>query len=152
MPKTRNGFDVQEPGSPNLDKFAYGGSTFVVWKPALSIVKHFANFLDSLEPAKETGWDGAYAHRKVRGSTTVWSEHAAGTAFDWNASQHPQGASRTAGWDAVQVRMIRWYLDETIRGKLWRWGADFTTTPDPMHFEIRSRTTWDAYVKTLQAE
>lgn len=146
---TRNGFTVQVPGSANLTKFMMGPSTFVVWKPAVSIIRHFTNYLDAVEPVKENGWDGAYAHRKIAG-TTVWSEHAAGTAFDWNASQHPQDAARYAGWDATQVRMIRWYLDETVRGKLWRWGADFSTTPDPMHFELKSIESWNAYVRGLR--
>lgn len=142
MATTRNGFTVQPEGSKNLAKLDVDGVPFVMWKPTIKLVRHITTFLNAVEPVKEAGWDGGYAHRPVRGSNTTPSEHSAGTAFDWNASQHPRGGSRYGGWSTEQVRVIRWYLG-TNPGKQWKWGADFTTTVDPMHFELRSKALWD---------
>lgn len=142
MPTTPNGFTVLDPGSPQLVTLDVHGRPFVVWKPAQRAVRHLVTFLHAVEPVTEAGWDGGHAKRPPRGSSTGWSEHAAGTALDWNASQHPRGAARDAGWTDDQVRVIRWYLQTTI-GRLWRWGNDFRTTPDPMHFELRSKQLWD---------
>jgi hypothetical protein len=143
MPNTPNGFPVLEPDSPLLVTFKVADvAPFRVARLALPLVKHLTKYLHALEPVTEAGWDGGYAHRLRRGSTTSWSEHAAGTAIDWNASQHPMGAARYAGWDATQVRMIRWYLG-TSAGRLWRWGADFDR-PDSMHFELESYAAWKA--------
>jgi hypothetical protein len=133
---------VLEPGDPSLTTFEIEGVAFRVARPYLKAIRYVAEFLHELEPVTLPGWDGAYAHRKVAG-TDVWSEHSAGTTFDWNASRHPQGTTRYAGWDATRVRMIRWLLRQPV-GLQFRWGADFTTTPDPMHFELRSKTLWDA--------
>lgn len=142
MPLTPNGFTVLEPGSPALTTVTVAGAPFVVWKPAARAVRHLVTFLNAVEPVKEAGWDGGHAHRLQRGSSTKWSEHAAGTAIDWNASQHPMGVDGAPGWTADQERVIRRYLGTTV-GKLWRWGADFSR-PDSMHFELRSREMWDA--------
>lgn len=139
---TRNGFTVLDPGSPDLKRLEFKGVPIVVWRPAAKAVEHLVRFLDAVEPITEAGWDGGHSKRLVRGSKDAWSEHSSGTALDWNASQHPMGAAQYAGWTDDQVRVIRWYLNTTTMGKLWRWGADFGR-PDPMHFELRSRTVWD---------
>lgn len=142
-PKTPNGFHVIPPGSTLLTSFQEEGITIVCWKDAKRVMAHLANFLNAVESIKEVGWDGGYSHRLIRGSSTQWSEHSAGTALDWNASQHARGGARYGGFTKTQVDVIRWYLSTEV-GKMWKWGADFQTTPDPMHFELRSKATWDA--------
>lgn len=146
--KTRNGFTVIEPAQTSkLTTFQVGKQTVRCRKEAAVAMRRLAEFLHEVEPITEDGWDGAYAYRDVRGTTGVWSEHAAGTALDWNASQHPRGGTATAGWTPVQARVIRWYLTSTATGRLFKWGADFTTTKDAMHFEIKNPTALAAYNK-----
>lgn len=139
MPTTPNGHPVIAPD--DLAELTVvldiGGAKFRVAKAHAASFRALLRFLNELEPFAGPGWDGGYAHRKIRGSTR-WSEHAAGAAVDVNASQHPMGAARYAGWSEQEVRMIRWYLRTSKHGQRFRWGADFKTTPDPMHFEIKA--------------
>ena len=148
MALTGNGFTVISEGSPTLVKFHVRTVPFVVAKPYLKAAQHLTKFLAAVEPVTEAGWDGGYAHRLVRGSTTTWSEHASGTAIDWNASQHPMGVKGEPGWTADQERVIRWYLATQI-GQMWEWGADYSR-PDSMHFCLKDRKVWDAAVKSGQ--
>lgn len=141
MATTRAGFTVLDPKSDALTTIRVADVPIVCWKPAAKAVKHLATFLTAVEPIREAGWDGGYAHRLVRGSTSVWSEHAGAVAIDWNASQHPLGVAGEPGWTTDQERVIRWYLRTTI-GRLWVWGADFRR-PDSMHFQLRDRKLWD---------
>lgn len=139
MPKTPNGYPVIAPG--DVDELTtvlkVGGASFRVAKAHAASFKALLTFLDAVEPFAEPGWDGGYAHRLQRGSSTKWSEHAAGTAIDTNASQHPMGGARYGGWTADQVRVIRWYLKTSAHGRRMEWGADFDR-PDPMHFQLKA--------------
>lgn len=135
--KTPNGFRVLEPGDTDLATFQLAGKTITCRRSARTLMRRLAEFLHAVEPITEPGWDGVYAYRPVRDGVAP-SEHAAGTALDWNASQHPRGGGRYEGWTDTQVRMIRWYLGHTAAGRCFRWGADFSTTVDSMHFEVRS--------------
>lgn len=85
--------------------------------------------------------DWSYAPRPVRGSTTVISNHASGTAIDLNATQHPRGAKGT--FTSSQVKAIRRILDDfvdPVTGRcVIRWGGDYVSAPcDEMHFEINA--------------
>jgi len=142
MATTPNGFTVITPGSSKLGRFEVAGVPFVVWKEALPAFRWLTTFLHAVEPVTEQGWDGGYAHRYVAG-TSVWSEHAAGSAIDWNAAQHGRGGARFAGWSETQQRVIRWMLTNTAKGKYFEWGADWKN-PDPMHFELTSLAKWKA--------
>lgn len=75
------------------------------------------------------GW----AHRPVRGAT-VLSNHASGTAVDFNAPKHPLGARGT--FTPAQVAAIRRIL--TDLGGTVRWGGDYAGRADEMHFEINA--------------
>jgi hypothetical protein len=144
MPKTGNGWQVERPGSKNLTTIHAAGLSFTVKKGyggnISRAMKWLIDELNKVEAIGEFGWDGTYAYRPVRGGST-WSEHAAGTALDWNAAQHPMGVSRTAGWSSNQVAQIRTFL-RTQKGSAFKWGADFSHRPDAMHFEMRSPTVW----------
>lgn len=139
MPKTRNGFPVVPPAARNkeLVTITVGGVKFLVLKDAQRPFKRLLVFLNAVELFSKEGWDGGYAYRPVRGSTTVWSEHSSGTAIDVNASRHPRGV-KNAGWTPSQIRVIEWYLKYSPTGQLFTWGNNFKTTPDPMHFEIKN--------------
>lgn len=144
MPKTGAGFRVEKPGSKNLTRVSAAGKHFIVKRGVGGNVsramKWLIDELHKIEPITEAGWDGTYSYRAVRGGST-WSEHSAGTALDWNASQHPMGGKKTAGWTSAQVKEIRALL-ATPKGRAFKWGADFSHTPDSMHFELRTPPIW----------
>lgn len=79
--------------------------------------------------------DWGWAVRPVRGQTTGYSNHAAGTAVDLNATRHPRGVSLARTFKAWQWVRIRARL-RLYRGAL-RWGGDYQRSPvDGMHVEI----------------
>jgi len=84
--------------------------------------------------------DWGWAKRPVRGSTTVYSNHASGTAIDLNATRHPRGVSHTFKQPQIDAirSMLRRYRDSETNRLVVRWGGDFQTTVDDMHFEINA--------------
>ena len=74
--------------------------------------------------------DWGYAFRMVRGSTDRLSCHSSGTAIDLNATKHPLGKVGT--FPAEKVPMIR----ALAKKYGLKWGGDFKTRPDDMHFEV----------------
>jgi hypothetical protein len=85
-------------------------------------------------PTDDWGW----AWRPVRGQTTGYSNHASATAIDLNATRHPRGASGT--FTRRQIRAVRRILASTFDAahgrNVVRWGEDYQSTVDGMHFEI----------------
>ena len=91
--------------------------------------------------------DWSWADRNVRGSSTVISNHASATALDLNATKHPRGVrdTFTSGQVAALRKLLRAF-------PVIRWGGDFHTTVDDMHFEIDATPAEvAAFVKTLTA-
>lgn len=88
------------------------------------------------EQVERLEWPGnwGYAERPIRGSTTVLSNHASGTAIDLNAPRHPLGVRGT--FAPSQVAAIHRILT-SINGAV-RWGGDYTGRADEMHFEINA--------------
>jgi D-alanyl-D-alanine carboxypeptidase len=80
-------------------------------------------------------WPGCwgYAERPIRGSTTVLSNHASGTAIDLNAPKHPLAADPAASLKPAQIAAVRKIIAESD-GCL-RWGGDYTGRRDGMHTE-----------------
>ncbi len=76
-------------------------------------------------------YTAAHSFRKISG-TAVYSNHASGTAMDLNWHRHPYGAANT--FTPAQESVLRDILDK-CRGVV-RWGGDYSSTPDDMHFEI----------------
>jgi hypothetical protein len=74
--------------------------------------------------------DWGYAFRNVRGSTDKLSNHSSGTAIDLNATKHPLGKVGT--FPAEKVPMIR----ALAKKYGLRWGGDYKSRADEMHFEI----------------
>jgi hypothetical protein len=73
-----------------------------------------------------------YAERTIRGSTSVLSNHASGTALDLRARAHPLGKVGT--FTTAQVDAIHRILDD-VRHTV-RWGGDYTGRRDEMHIEV----------------
>lgn len=82
--------------------------------------------------AEKTADDWGYAERPIRGSTTTLSNHASGTAFDFNATQHPLGVAGT--WSTAERTKINAKLNQL--GGTVRWGDNYSGRKDGMHFEI----------------
>lgn len=77
-------------------------------------------------------WAGSYVPRFIRGSRTVLSNHAFGTAFDINTRENPLGAIPAAVGKQGSVRE----LVELANAHGFYWGGHFKRRPDGMHFEI----------------
>jgi hypothetical protein len=77
-------------------------------------------------------WDGSYAPRFVRGSRTVLSAHAWGTAFDINAKWNALGVTPALVGERGCVREL------TARANAlgWFWGGHYGNRKDGMHFEL----------------
>ncbi len=77
-------------------------------------------------------WDGAFVPRFVRGSRSVLSNHAFGTAFDINASLNPRGTRPPFVGRQGSVRELVTIAND--HG--FYWGGHFSAKPDGMHFEV----------------
>lgn len=78
-----------------------------------------------------SSWGGSYVPRFIRGSQTVLSNHAFGTAFDINAAWNPLGACPALLGKPGCVRELVGIANE--HG--FYWGGHFTRL-DGMHFEV----------------
>ena len=95
-----------------------------------------AEFHELIEPIDEGTFDDwAYAYRMVRGNPTKLSCHSSGTAIDLNATKHPLGKYDT--FPAEKIPMIR----ALAKKYGLKWGGDFKSRPDDMHFEVEVSAT-----------
>lgn len=77
-------------------------------------------------------WDGSFAPRFIRCSTSSLSNHAFGTAFDINASQNALGAEPALPDEKGCV----FELVPIAHAFGFYWGGHFKSRRDGMHFEI----------------
>lgn len=78
------------------------------------------------------GDEWGYSFRPNKNDSSTISCHGSATAFDWNATKHPNGKAGT--FTKAQVAEIRKILAE-VNGVV-AWGGDFKLTKDEMHWEI----------------
>jgi hypothetical protein len=107
-----------------------------------------ARFDDEVEPIiMSHSW--GYAYRPIRGRTTGYSNHAAGTAIDLNAPAHPLGERGTFTRGQVErIEDILADLDGVVR-----WGGHYRGRKDEMHFEIvGSRAAVDAVANRIKQQ
>jgi hypothetical protein len=82
---------------------------------------------------------GVYGYncRYISGSTS-WSTHAFGAAIDTNSARNPLGQATWVGRGSDDVA-YKSYLPKIWKGAYpghnFYWGKNFSTTPDPMHFQ-----------------
>jgi hypothetical protein len=77
-------------------------------------------------------FDGSFNARFIRGSTTLLSNHAFGTAFDINAAENTLGTRPLLVGQRGSIREL-----VPIANKWgFYWGGHFGSRPDGMHFEI----------------
>lgn len=89
-------------------------------------------FLHSLEPMQAPGCWG-WSYRPNRNNSRRPSRHGAGIGIDYNAPRHPNGKAGT--WSATKKAKINARLRDRYKGVI-RWGENYRTTVDGMHFEI----------------
>lgn len=131
MAKSQNGWPAGSQAEANVAVFTVPYTSVRLplnreCAPALlSMARWWHVNIEPLTPGHCWGW----ANRAIRGSTAT-SNHASGTAEDLNAPKHPLGARGTV--PASKRAAIRAAAAE--RGL--RWGGDYTSRPDEMHFEV----------------
>lgn len=152
MTATINGFTVLPYGSPLLKTYTVPGTNVdlsVRIEIAPLILGFAADFNQYVEPLIK-GQCACHAYRKIAGSDS-WSFHAPGIAWDANWDHHPMGTKGTfTSRKILEIRKLqtKW----SYAGKsLFRWGGDYKTRPDDMHFElIQSRANCLDAVRLLQ--
>lgn len=101
--------------------------------PAGFVLAHWIWYFNyNIEFLLPTYDDWGWALRRISGSDE-WSNHASGTAVDLNADAHPQGRRDT--FTPHFTEMIRTRLAGRYEN-LIKWGGDFHTSVDEMHYEI----------------
>ena len=93
----------------------------------------FHELIESLDTGALDDW--GYCYRMVRGTTDKLSNHSSGTAIDLNALKHPLGKVGT--FPAEKVPMIR----ALAKKYGLKWGGDYKSRADEMHFEIEISAT-----------
>jgi hypothetical protein len=134
---SQNGWGViTSSSSAALDRgFSAGGATFpggVRRGDVSTILRYVATRFDREVEALHNPGCWGWSYRLIRGNTTTYSNHASATALDCNAPRHPLGAVGT--FSAAQVRTIHAIL-AVCEGTV-RWGGDYRSRKDEMHFEI----------------
>ncbi len=100
-----------------------------------TIFTYFVTQLDArVEPidrdAVKDEW--GYSYKKSANSSALISCHASGTAFDYNATRHPNGHRGTfTASQVAEIRKIQREVSDVVR-----WLGDAARVPDEMHFEI----------------
>lgn len=131
--------DPGAPGSPEaaaykakwIRDFTEGGRTFHVHKDALPLFHALVALMGRNGVDISTGVldDWSYVNRDIRGYPGSKSMHSWGLAIDIDSTKNPLGAHTTS-----------FPIDKTNRaadGCSLTWGYNWTTRPDPMHFEFR---------------
>lgn len=95
------------------------------------VLLHLARWFDENIEKLTKEDTGGYNPKKIEGSDT-WSNHASGTAMDLRWNRHPMG--KPATFTAPQAAKIRAQL-KFYEGVI-RWGGDYKSRVDDMHFEI----------------
>ena len=98
-----------------------------------AFASEFHTLIEPLDAGALDDW--GYCFRMVRGTTDKLSNHSSGTAIDLNATKHPLGKVGT--FPAEKVPMIR----ALAKKYGLKWGGDYKTRADEMHFEIEVSVT-----------
>lgn len=105
------------------------------WTLHRDVAPIFAAFIaafDSDVEILDPGECWSFACRAVRGTKTVPSNHSWGLAVDLNSVNHPWGRRNT--FHPKRVAEIRALLARKEFRHI-RWGGDYKSRPDEMHFE-----------------
>src|SRR6476661_241046 len=134
---SQNGWPAGSSSAVPLSPLAVGAATFpagVRRGDVHVVLGYVARRFDREVEALVKGWCWGHRYRVISGSTSL-SNHSSGTAIDCNAPRHPLGSSGT--FTATQRSHIRAILN-ACEG-IVRWGGDYSSRKDEMHFEINVR-------------
>lgn len=133
---SQNGWSVDHTGTLQDRRPLYGQVSVpngVRAGDVATIFRYVARrYNDTVQPLK-VGQCWGWHVKTIEGSESV-SNHASGTAVDFNAPDLPMGVKTTALLTARQIKAARAivaYCDGVIR-----WGGDYTGRADAMHWEI----------------
>lgn len=113
-------------GDDSLIRMRNGSAGFLLAHLALC----FDSKVEVLDEPVMDDW--GYAYRPIRGYATGLSNHSSGTAVDLNATDHPIGVRDS--FDDDEVDQIHRFL--TRYAGCIRWGGDYRSRKDEMHFEL----------------
>lgn len=102
-----------------------------VWVVLNWLAQEYIRLVEPIDRAQSWGW----AFRKIVGGSSQYSNHASGTAVDFNAVKHPFRTSASQNMTADQIKACRQILDDA--GGVLRW----LDGHDPMHWEIAPKVT-----------
>lgn len=128
MAKSQNGWSVYTSAPSGVLKYITGRIRSGVVQV---VFDYLCKRLDQIEKNRPE-WSWGWAFRPVRGQSSGYSNHASATAIDYNAPAHPLGVVGT--WSAEEKRRINQILADMNR--IIRWGENYTSRKDGMHFEI----------------
>lgn len=119
----------------NIVRLTVGGISVSVHKLYAPIAKHLLerHIIPTIGAVDKKADDWGYANRCVRGTgpgakkACVKSNHSWGLAVDINATQNAQG--RGDGQFPAN-------FGAKVKHLMVRWGGDYNSTTDPMHFEF----------------
>lgn len=143
MATSQNGWPAR-PDLP-LRKLVVAGESF---SPGIldnddvyEVLRYVAEQMNArVERIHKPGWHEAdewgFYYRANRNSPNSLSNHSSGTAFDYNATRHPNGVPTAHTFTRTQIEEIHQILREV--DNVVRWGGDYQRTPDSMHFEINA--------------
>lgn len=129
VPTSHNGWPVITSGLWPLPAVTGSVKAGPVWVVFHWLAREYARKVEKIIRAESWG----YAYRQVR-SGTAWSNHASGTAVDFNAPAHPfQRSGTMTAAQEVACRAI-----EQASGGVLNWGDNI---PDEMHWEVAKGVT-----------
>jgi len=140
MDRSQNGWPVLT--REQLMWFSASGSRFAAANADVAfiagcLIEAFNTNVESIAGPVLDDW--SYAVRPERGQTSGYSNHASATAWDMNATKHPRGVRGTfSKTQVIAIRQILSGLRDDQSNRVIRWGGDFSTVVDEMHFEINA--------------
>jgi hypothetical protein len=108
------------------------------------LVSRLHNEVEPMMTDPNTGQLGygcwGYSYRDNVNNPGQLSNHASGTAIDYNAPKHANGTSvgpnGGGGWTGKQYQQVQEILNGPLQGSV-----NWLTSNDPMHFDIRANST-----------
>lgn len=125
IPVSHNGWPTITSGLWPLAEVTGSVKAGSVWVTMHWLAKRYKALIEPIDRSQSWG----YSYRKVRGSSETWSNHASGTAVDFNSGKHPMGKRGTMSTtQAAACRQIEQESDGVLN-----WGDNI---PDEMHWEV----------------
>lgn len=95
------------------------------------ILDHYGS-VDSVRSARMQLYGGAYNYRRISGSANL-SLHAYGAAIDLDPEHNPLGRAWAPDAGMMPQEVVQIFADQG-----WKWGGNFHSRPDCMHFQATS--------------